>query len=311
MLGLAYNSNEHNYIPLEENEKPHDAAYRIVTTYARPVVENGPAIIYNGAPIEIYQQCGGPGGYAKRDGACKLGSGNIELPSGSNALPPADVGAILAGNGAQIAGTPIPDPNLGLGGQKNGPGGTNSKTYTGFLTPLVSKYTTTIDPHPPTSLIPKNSPLTTHKPPTSSAPPPAASIPPNVAIAIWEQLYTSLEGAEVASWQAYKYTPGDSKLGDACSSGAVGYADVPDGTFIGDLPTLLPGSLDLKAYDKKYTFVSQMGLLGSFYPRLLVKGTQTVVVVCRTLGDVEGKSCNAQYELTPRATCEWFDPDEA
>ena len=90
-------------IPLNSGEKRNAYAYRMVSSNSRPRVADGPPIIYNNAPLELYQDCGGPGGYNKRGGSCPLS--RIDQPTGTDAFPVSISAAIMAGNGGQFGGT--------------------------------------------------------------------------------------------------------------------------------------------------------------------------------------------------------------
>lgn len=69
-LALGYSGNA--VIPPNPGEQPSIYAHRMVSTQSKPRCAGSVPIIYNNAPLELYQDCGGLGGYRKRDGSCPL-----------------------------------------------------------------------------------------------------------------------------------------------------------------------------------------------------------------------------------------------
>lgn len=96
-IALGYSGNA--VIRPLEDEAPHNYAYRMVSTQSKPRVPGGPPILYNNAPLELYQACEGAGGNRKRDGSCPLTQ--LDSPTGTEALPASSSAAIMAGDGGQ------------------------------------------------------------------------------------------------------------------------------------------------------------------------------------------------------------------
>ena len=358
----------------------------MVSSESRPRVAGGPPIIYNNAPLELYQDCGGPGGYKKRDGSCPLS--RIDLPTGTDALPVSVSAAIMAGNGGQFGGTAggLSPTNAAasvaiIGGIQAGAGNASSTlttlpsttaaasaaiisglqagTANALSTPTTSPSTTATDtalcshaadPHntctaiangpgwcacggsPSTYAVQTSASLPcgwTTLPPTtqfdcptttggliSTAPPstinPASSTPsatpPNAGIAIWLQQYSSTSGAEVGTWFAYSYTPGDTNLGSACKSSPKGTASVPNGTPVDNELSIYPTSMAISAYGRKLQYEAfQLGLSETASWDMELWDTQSGANLgqCSIVSNVAGVNCDSQRVLTPVAKCEW------
>ncbi|KAF6222041.1 hypothetical protein HO133_001127 [Letharia lupina] len=89
----------------------------MVSTQSKPRGAGSVPIIYNNAPLELCKDCGGSGGYIKRDGSCPLTQ--IDLPSSTEALPASIAAAIMAGDGGRLGGTAAgmsPTPAAAIGG---------------------------------------------------------------------------------------------------------------------------------------------------------------------------------------------------
>ena len=282
MLALGYSGNSD--LPPYRGEKPNDYAYRIVTSLARPRVANGPPIIYNNAPRQLYQDCGGPGGYKKRDGSCPIT--NIEQSTETAGLSPSQESAAIDGIiGAISAGV--------VAGQE-------SSSFTTVPSPP-----TTSNPSPATTstTAPNNTPPAySHSPSPSSSPSPSPSPSPNAGIAIWLQQYSSTSGAEVDTWFAYTYTPGDTELGNPCHSDTSGTTAVPNGTPVANELNIYPDSMSINAYGLKLKYLS---LSASHVGSLLEAVTLDSVAECEAVTDAQTQTCDSQYRLTPRLTCEW------
>lgn len=328
----------------------------MVSSGSKPRVAGGPPILYNNAPLELYQDCGGPGGYRKRDGSCPLTQ--IDLPTGSAALPESVSAAIMAGNRGQFGGnaggtsptltaaigdilggiaagvaaahgsstlTSSPsttaalcshtaDPQNTCNAIANGPGwcmcGDSLNSYpVQTSTDPVCHWTTlppttsfdcpaaTVKPAPKIPAVPSN-------PTTSTSP--AAS--PTAGIAIWLQEYSSTSGAEVGTWFAYSYEPGDANLGDPCNSNPCGMTPVPDGTPVSDEMRIYPDqNMTISAYHLNLMYeLSIISLIGSLKV-IKTDGLDTFLTSCSAVANAKSVACGSQYELTPRVTCEWVN----
>ena len=317
-MAIGYGGNPD--IPPDAGEKPNAYAYRMMTTLARARVVGGPPIIYNNAPLALYQDCGGPAGFKKRDGACPLAS--IGLPEAPNALPDSVSAAIVAGNGAQIdgMGTGIsPSLTSALAGIVGDIGAGISvgdatatalpSSVTAALDAIIGAIGAAVSGHVPSTLATATSrpPVVTSSPSVAvstaiAAPPPSPS--PNAGIAIWLQQYSSSSGAAVASWFAYSYKPGDPKLGNPCKSNDVGTTPVPDGTLVSDELQIFPSQMSISAYNQKLKYLS---ISASGIGWLQVAATGVQVANCNPVQNAESTACDSQHELTPRLKCEWVD----
>ena len=129
---------------------------------------------------------------------------------------------------------------------------------------------------------------------------------PNAGIAIWLQQYSSTSGAEVGTWFAYTYTPGDAKLSDPCNSNSCGMTPVPDGTPVSDeLRTYPDKNMTISAYNFNLMYeLSIISLIGSLNV-IKTDGLDTFLTSCNAVANAKSVACGSQYELTPRVTCEW------
>ena len=330
----------------------------MVSSNSRPRVPGGPPIIYNNAPLALYQDCGGPGGYKKRDGSCPLS--RIDLPTGTDTLPVSISAAIMAGNGGQFGGAASgisPTDSAASGAIRSGiqaGAGNASSTLTtspSTTTAAAALCSHAADPQNACTAIANgpgwcacggspstyavqtsaslpcgwtNLPPTTHfdcptatNEPLSTAPPttntPTTSTPPlpspNAGIAIWLQQYSSTSGAEVATWFAYTYTPGDTNLGSACKSSPEGMVPVPNGTPVDSELNIYPTSMAISAYGRKLEYEAfQLGLSDEATSwTMSLSDTQSGAPLgqCSAVTNVAGVNCGSERVLTPVAKCEW------
>lgn len=297
MLADGYSGN--SAYPPTSGEQPNAYAYRMMSSLARPRVAGGPPIIYNGAPQLLYQDCGGPGGYRKRDGSCPLT--NIELPTGTAALPASVSAAIMAGNGGQIDGTATgvsPSISAAINGiigaiEAGVSSGHTSSTLVTTTSPLLSSTS-------PFSSSAPQAPTTTSTP-ASIVPAPSPS--PNAGIAIWLQQYSSVNGAEVDTWFAYEFTPGDTKFGSPCTSDGDGSTPVPDGTLLSNELKIYPSSMSISAYGKKMKYESFLTTIGA----LEDASSADLIANCETPATPLTDECDSQHKLILRLTCEWVN----
>ena len=353
-LALGYSGNAP--IPPYPGEQPNAYAYRMVSSESKPRVAGGPPILYNNAPLELYQDCGGPGRYRKREGSCPLTQ--IDLPTGSAALPETVSAAIVAGNGDHFGGnvdgtSPTLTAAIGdiLGEIAAGvAAGHESSTLTLPPSTTAALCSHAADPQNTCTAIadgpgwcmcgdsPNSYPVQTSTdpvcgwttlPPTTSFDCPAATItsapdiipattnptpstttttPPNAGIAIWLQQYSSSSGAEVGTWFAYSYTPGDSKLGDPCNSNHCGMTPVPDETPVSDEMRIYPDrNMTISAYHLNLRYeLSIISVIGGLWV-VEAGGLGRFLTSCSAVVNAKGQACGSQYELTPRLTCEWVN----
>lgn len=306
MLALGYSGNAD--IPPNRDEKPNNYAYRIVSSLARPRVAGGPPIIYNNAPQQLYQDCGGPQGYKKRDGSCPLT--NIEQPTGTAGSPASQDSAVI-------------DTTMGAGSAGIEAGQESSSFTTVPLRSSTSQNSAAIDAitaatsaeiaagQEPSS-IPTNSSSATASDQLSAttsnaAPMDSSLVPspsPNAGIAIWLQQYSSTSGAEVDTWFAYTYTPGDLKLGNPCNSHPSGSTAVPNGTPVANEFNIYPSSMSIKAYGLKLKYLSLSTSGVGFLEEVNLPDT---IASCTPAVDAQAQiqTCGSQYKFTLRLTCEW------
>ncbi len=304
MLALGYSGNAD--IPPNRGEKPNNYAYRIVSSLAQPRVAGGPPIIHNNVPQQLYQDCGGPQGYKKRDGSCPLT--NIEQPTGTAGSPASQdsaaigaiIGAISAGIEAGQESASFTTVPLSSSTSQNSAA---VDAITGAISagvaagqepssfPTSSSPTTTSDQLPATTsnAAPINSPL-------------VPSPSPNAGIAIWLQQYSSTSGAEVDTWFAYTYTPGDPKFGNPCNRDSSGSTAVPNGTPVANELKIYPSTMSIKAYGLKLKYMS---LSESGVGFLVKADTLDSVANCTPVIDAHEQTCDSLYRLTLRLTCEW------
>lgn len=298
-IALGYSGNA--VIPPNEDEAPHNYAYRMVSTQSKPRVVGGPPILYNNAPLELYQACEGAGGNRKRDGSCSLTQ--LDSPTGTespSAIATATVSCYYAA-----------DPQNTCTAIANGPGwcicGDSPASYAiQTSTDLACDWTTlppitSFDCPITTTTLAPTKPQTTHVNPAPSTP---QTPTPNAGIAIWLQQYTSIDGVAADTWFAYSFTPGDAKLGNPCSANPRGTSPVPDGTLRSAEMGIYPTDMAISAYGRELRYTS---FFDSWVGNLWNTKTGVGLAICNAVVDAEGVPCDAQYLLTPRVTCEWVN----